>query len=180
MKKITKILAAAAVLACGMMLTACGAAETIKEIVDSTHRTWYKYSGTTSIEVPLGDDDSTETSSTSKNLKDAEIYIYYDHGLTVAVQSKSTQDIQLFDGLVTKQQEIYIGGTKTYTEQEFGTGKWTALLAAANFKKQSEAPKIVSDKDNCIIIGGDDAANYKIQWKKFLKQKLINALIGDE
>ena len=57
MKKITKILAAAAVLACGMMLTACGATETIKEIVDSTHRTWYKYSGTTSIEVPLGDDD---------------------------------------------------------------------------------------------------------------------------
>lgn len=180
MKKITKILAAAAVLACGMMLTACGAAETIKEIVDSTHRTWYKYSGNTSVEVPLGDDDNAENSVEKNSLKNAEIYVYYDHGLTVAIQSINKTDVQICGGLINTTQDVVVGGTKTYTEAEFGTGKWTALLAAANFKKQSEAPKIVSDKEHCIIIGGDDAPNYKIQWKKFLKQKLIDALIGDE
>ena len=180
MKKITKIFAVVAVLLSGLMLAGCGATETIKEIIDSTHKTWYKYNGNTKIEIPLGDDDASETSTSKNSLKDAEIYVYYDHGLTVAVQSVSTQDVQLFNGLVNTTQEVVIGGTKTYTEEEFGTAKWTALFAAANFKKVSAAPKIVSNPEACVIIGGDKAANYKIQWKKFLKQKLIDTFIGDE
>ena len=52
MKKITKIFAVAAVLLSGLMLAGCGATETIKEIIDSTHKTWYKYHGNTKLEIP--------------------------------------------------------------------------------------------------------------------------------
>ena len=178
MKKLTKIMIAAAVLLCGLVVTGCAAAETIKEYVDSTHKTWYKYNGN-SIEIPLGKDDDSDSSATSKNLQNADIYVYYDQGLTVAVQSETQQDVEMLGGLVTQKQTIVVGGKKTYTEKEFGTVKWTALLAAANFKSQSSAPKIVYDPDSCVIIGGDEAPNFKIQWKKFLKQKLIDTLIGE-
>ena len=179
MKKYVKIMAVAAILLSGLMLAGCAAAETIKEIVDSTHNTWYKYSGNTKIEIPLGDDDNSQDSESTNKLSDAEIYVYYDHGLTVAVQSVSKQDVELFDGLVHKTEEVTIGGSKTYTEEEFSSVKWTALLAAANFKKQSGAPKIIADKDNCVIVGGDDAPNYKIQWKKFLANYLLNKLLDE-
>ena len=179
MKKLTKIMIAAAVLLCGFVVTGCGAAETIKEIVDSTHKTWYKYSGESSIEIPLGNDDDSVDSTKTGSLSNAEIYVYYDKGLTVAVQSTNEQEVQLYGGLVSSTQEVTIGGTKTYTEEEFGTLKWTALLSAANFKQQSKAPKIYSDPDACVIIGGDKAKNFKIQWKKFLKQKLVDTLIGE-
>lgn len=179
MKKFLKILTAAAVLLCGLAFTGCGAAETIKEIVDSTHQKWYKYTGETSIDIPLGADDNSENSTSTNYLKNAEIYIYYDHGLTVAIQSVSKQDIQIFNGLATTTQDIYLGGSKTYTEEQFGTVKWTALLAAANFKQQTQAPKIIADPDNCVIVGGDQASNYKIQWKKFLANYLIGTLLGE-
>ena len=42
MKKITKILAAAAVLACGLILSGCAAAETIKETVTIPQNDTYK------------------------------------------------------------------------------------------------------------------------------------------
>ena len=55
MKKITKILAAAAVLACGLILSGCAAAETIKETVvenvNGSYNQWYKYNKT--VNVPL-------------------------------------------------------------------------------------------------------------------------------
>ena len=115
MKKLITLLTAGAVLLSGIIFTSCGAAETIKEIVDSTHQKWYKYNGSTKIEIPLGADDNSENSTETNSLKDAEIYVYYDHGLTVAVQSVSQQDVQLFNGLVTKTEEVVIGGTKTVT-----------------------------------------------------------------
>ena len=180
MKKMTRFIAAAAIILSGLLLVSCGATETIKEIIDSTHKTWYKYSGSTNIEIPLGADDNSDSSESSENLQNAEIYVYYDHGLTVAVQSVSEHDVELYGGLFSTTQEVVVGGTKTYTEEEFGTGKWTALLAAANFKKQNGAPKIVSDPEHCIVVSGDGAQNLKIQWKKFLKQKLVDKLLGDE
>ncbi len=75
MKKFTKILGAAALILCGVIVMGCGAAQTIKEYLDSTHRTWYKYSGSTNLSIPLGADDNSETSTTSKNLQNAEIYV---------------------------------------------------------------------------------------------------------
>ena len=179
MKKLVKILSVAAVLLCGIMLTGCGAAETIKEYVDSTHRTWYKYNGSTNLTIPLGNDDNSVDSDETGSLANAEIYVYYDNGLTVAVQSTNEQEVQLYGGLISSNQEVTIGGTKTYSEQEFGTVKWTALLAAANFKQQSQAPKIYSNPEACVIIGGDNAKNFKIQWKKFLKQKLIDTFLSE-
>ena len=177
MKKFTKILTAAAVLLSTLLITGCGATETIKELIDSTHKKWYKYSGET-IEIPVGTDDS-ETANSPGSLKNAEIYVYYDHGLTVAVQSASKQEVELWNGLINKTEEVVIGGPKTYTEEEFNSVKWTGLLAAANFKQQDNPPKIYADKDNCVIIGGDAVPNYKIQWKKFLKEKLIDTLLGE-
>ena len=180
MKKLVKILSVAAVLLCGIMLTGCGATETIKEYVDSTHRTWYKYNGD-SMPIPLSDDADAETSETldaKKNLEHAEIYVYYDHGLTVAIQSTSQQEVTIA-GIINTTQDVVIGGTKKYTEEEFGSGRWTLLLAAAKFKAQTAAPKIVSDPGDCIIIGGENTKNYKIEWKRFLKQQLIETLIGE-
>ena len=59
MKKITKILAAAAVLACGLILSGCAAAETIKETVvenvNGSYKQWYKYTSKKQIDVPLID-----------------------------------------------------------------------------------------------------------------------------
>ena len=179
MKKFTKILGAAALLLCGLMISGCGASDIIKEYLDSTHRTWYKYNGATNLTIPLGADDNAETSTTSKNLQNAEIYVYYDQGLTVAVQSVTQTDIDMLGGLVTSKQDVVVGGSKKYSEEDFGTGKWSLLLAAANFTPQSSAPKIVSDPNSCVIIGGDEAPNYKIQWKKFLKEKIADLLLGE-
>lgn len=179
MKKFTKILSAAALILCGVMIMGCGAAQTIKEYLDSTHRTWYKYSGSTNLSIPLGADDNSETSTTSKNLQNAEIYVYYDQGLTVAVQSITQTDIDMLGGLVTSKQDIVVGGTKKYSEEDFDSGKWSLLLAAANFQAQSSAPKIVSEPNSCVIIGGEEAPNFKIQWKKFLKEKIADFLLGE-
>lgn len=179
MKKYVKLFVVTAVLLFGLTLVGCGAAQTIKEIVDSTHQKWYKYNGSTTLEIPLGEDDNSVTSNTSNTLKNAEIYVYYDHGLTVAVQSVSEQDVTICGGLFSTTQEVVVGGTKKYSEEEFGSLKWTALLAAANFKQQQSAPRVVSDPDHCIIIDKNGASNLKVQWKRFLKEKLIDLLIGE-
>ena len=53
MKKLITLLTAGAVLLSGIIFTSCGAAETIKEIVDSTHQKWYKYNGSASVSVSV-------------------------------------------------------------------------------------------------------------------------------
>ena len=177
MKKLTKIMAVAAVIFCGALVTACGLFGAVKEYIDSTHGTWFKYNGS-SLEVPFGTDDNSDSSASTNTLKNADIYVYYDHGLTVAVQTVTQTDIDLLGGLVTSRQDVVVGATKTYTEEDFNSAKWTLLLAAANFKQQESAPTIVADPDRCVIIGGDNIPNFKIQWKKFLKEKIVEYLLG--
>ena len=94
MKKLTKIMIAAAVLLCGFVVTGCGAAETIKEIVDSTHKTWYKYSGETAIDIPLGNDDdsvdSTNATNTTIEEKGSGIITLSSSSLGISVKKKVT------------------------------------------------------------------------------------------
>lgn len=182
MKKLTKIMIAAAVLLCGFVVTGCGAAETIKEIVDGTHNQWYKYKSEKSIDIPVlagseADDDNTAESA--NKLKDAEIYLYYDSndGLLVAIQSKTEQKVEMLHGLYSQNLTIPMGATKQFTKEEFGTAKWTSLTLAVQLEKSS-APEIVTNPDGCIVLGknGNDP---KIQWKKSIVNYLLSNLIED-
>lgn len=177
MKKLVKILSAAAVLLCGIMLTGCGPAETIKEIVtegiNDSYKQWYKYEGT--AKIPLGESDDNEKVDEKHSLKDAEFFVYYDPdiGLTVAFQSTSEQDIEVVKGLFSTQVELVTGGTKKYSKDEFGKGKWAALWASGKFQKCS-APKIITEPEKCMVLTGEEANDFKIQWKKVLANYLLN------
>ena len=182
MKKLTKIMIAAAVLLCGLVVTGCAAAETIKEIVDATHNTWYKYKTDRTIDIPVlagseADDDNTAESA--NKLKDAEIYFYYDsnEGLLVAIQSKTEQKIEMLNGLYQQDMVIPMGATKQFTKEQFGTAKWTSLTLAIKLEKTS-APEIVSNPKGCIVLG-NESNQPKIQWKKFLANYLLGSYLED-
>ena len=170
MKKFLTIMTAATVLLCSTVLTSCGAADLIAE----TYDTWYKYEKT--VTIPLGTDiDATSTESEAHSLKDAELYVYFDpdDGLTIAVQSTSSQDVEMLGGLITQTVDVVIGGTKQYDNTQFGKGKWAALWASGKFQKASE-PKVSSEPEKCVILAGDDKRDFKIQWKKVLLNYLLN------
>ena len=194
MKKITKILAAAAVLACGLILSGCAAAETIKETVvenvNGSYKQWYKYNKT--VNVPLlksSDSDDLDEESTQQ-LKDAEIYFYFnptesdeDAGLTVSIQSQTQQTVELLKGLYSQNMTITVGANKNYSLNEFKKSHWYALWGSGKIQKASE-PKIHSNPDECIVIGGNkekdkEAKNAKIQWKKVLANYLLKSLLED-
>lgn len=172
MKKFLKIMTAAAVLLCGLALTGCGAVDALKQ----TYNKWYKYNGT--YEVPLGSNADEEDGTAMNTLKDAEFYVYFDEndGMTLAIQSTSTQDIQLVQGLATTQVELVTGGTKTY--ETVGTGRWGVLMYSGNFV-QSSVPKIVSEPEKCIVLAGDNANEFKIQWKKVLANLIVKKMLGE-
>ncbi len=178
MKKFTKILGAAALLLCGLMITGCGAAEAIKEQLESTYDQWYKYNGTTKIDIPLGDTDDENDSSKLHDLKDVEFYVYFNatDGLKVAIQTTKQDNVELLNGLIEQTVDVTIGGVKEYPVESFGKAKWTSLTAIVPLKAVS-APKIVTSPDECVKL--DNIKNYKIQWKKVLKKTLINTLLGE-
>lgn len=176
MKKLVKILSVAAVLLCGIMVTSCAAAETIKEVVDATHNTWYKYKNKTSIPVlNKTEADSDNAVESSDKLKDADIYFYFDsnNGLKVAIQSESTQTVDFLNGLYEQEQKVIMGSTKQFTKEQFDSKKWTALTLAIRMEKADE-PEISAHPDRCIVLGSNENKP-KIQWKKFL----ANYLLGD-
>lgn len=176
MKKLVKILSAAAVLLCGIMLTGCGAAETIKEYVDATHNTWYKYKKKISIPVlDKTEADSDNAVESSNKLVDAEIYFYFDsnNGLKVAIQSETKQTVSFLKGLYEQEQTITMGATKQFTKEQFDSKKWTALTLGIRMEKADE-PEISAHPERCIVLG-DNENKPKIQWKQFL----ANYLLGD-
>lgn len=182
MKKYVKIMAVAAILLSGLILAGCAAAETIKEIVDSTHNTWYKYKSDKEIDIPVlasavADDD--DTAESSDKLKDAEIYFYYDSnkGLLVAVQSKTEQKVSMLHNLYEQTMEIYMGATKQFDKDQFDTKKWTALTLAVKLEKADE-PEISAHPERCIVLGSEENQP-KIQWKKFLANYLLGNLLED-
>ena len=174
MKKLTKLVAAMALLAGILMLTGCGLN------IKKTYNHWYKYEGDQTLDIPLGNigssDDESDSSKTGA-IKNAEFYVYYSQseGLTVAVQTKSTENIEIAGGLKTVQTTITTGGTKKYPD--FEASKWAALMLLGSFE-QCSAPKIVADPESCVNI--TDIIDGEIQWKKVLKKILINKLLGDD
>ena len=180
MKKILTIMTAAAVLLAGLIFTGCGAKEIIKESVDSSYKQWYKYKSTKTINIPVvaADGDTETAGESTETLKNAEIYFYFDpaEGLTVAVQSVTTQDVEMLNNLIQTRVDFVIGSTKKYTLQEFGKYKWAALWGSGKVEKAS-APKIITNPTECIQLGGPNQPT--IQWKKFLANYLLNKLLED-
>ena len=179
MKKFLTIMTAAAVLLCGMVLTSCG----LKEVVADSYNTWYKYKSDKEIDIPLIADSATDDDNAQESdqkLKNAEIYLYFDPdaGLTVSVQSKTTQTASFFNGLYSQTVTTYIGGNKQYTAEEFGSGKWTVLWTSGKIEKSSE-PEIHANPDGCIDLSGTKNNGGKIQWKKFLANYLLKSFLGE-
>ena len=182
MKKLSKILIASAVLLCGLVITGCAAAETVKEIVYETHNRWYKYKSDKQIDIPVLaalEEDGDNASESATKLENAEIYFYFDtnDGLLVAVQSTTTQTVEMLKGLYSQDMTVVMGATKRFTKEQFGSGKWTALTMAVKLQAASE-PEISAHPEKCIVLGGDENKP-KIQWKKFLANYLLGNYLED-
>lgn len=173
MKKCIKLIAGLTFLAGILSITSCGLKKTL---LDDTQDQWYKYNGT--VEIPIGKSDNSENDTLLDKLTQPEFYVYFneDDGLTVAIQSDYEQDINLFCGLYSTTTKFPVGGYKQYTPEEFGTVKWTALIALGDFKKCSE-PGVV--KGNQAVNLFNDLKKGGIQWKKVLKNILLESLLGE-
>lgn len=173
MKKILTVLIAAAVLAGSLVMTGCG----LRNAIQATHNHWYKYNKEGGMDVPLGED-SSEGSTSAATLSGSEFYVYFnaEKGLTVAIQKKTTTTASIAGGLLEQEVEIVTGGTKQYSTTEFGSGRWAALVSTGKFD-QCSTPKIVAEPNSCVDIS--TALGNGIQWKKVLRNILINQLLGE-
>lgn len=183
MKKFLKIMTAAAVLLCGLALTGCGAAETIKETVletvNDSYNQWYKYKSTKPINIPIAAAGADEDEDVKK-LENADIYLFFnpDVGLTVSIQTETVQTVELLNGLYSQDMTITVGGNKEYPSSQFGKKSWYTVWGSGKLEKSSE-PKIHAHPDECVEIGKGKAQNAQIQWKKFLANYLLNSLLDD-
>ncbi len=178
MKKLTKIIIASALLISGLFLTSCGLARSLREQIQSTYNTWYKYTGSEgTMVIPLGSDADAEGSGSSINLSKAEIYVYFNTttGLKLAVQSTNEQDVELVHGLASTTIQVTTGGVHNFEPSSFGSARWTLLMASGYFAEASE-PLVSSDPSQCIILVGEGANEFKIQWRKVLANCIINLL----
>ena len=176
MKKFLTMFGAAAVLLCGVLFTSCGAAAAVVDYYAGTYNNWYKYNGTATI--PLGNStDDAEDSAAIKNLEGVEFFVKFNPqtGLIVAVQASKDQNVELYNGLINTNMKVYMGGKKEYTAEQFGYYRWIALLGTGKFS-QVPTPKIISNPEECILL---DENNFKIQWKKVLRNYLINLLFPE-
>ena len=182
MKKFLKLFTVMTVLLCGLSLTGCAVAEAVKESVGDSYKQWYKYkNGDKKIDIPMVNsvaEDTDDAAESSRTLKNAEIYFYFDPnaGLTVAVQSVTTQDVELMNGLLKDKVDFVVGETHIYPFDKFGKGKWAALWGSGKLEKTS-APKIYTNPEQCIQLDKENGP--KIQWKKFLANYLLNKLLED-
>lgn len=178
MKKLTKIIIASALLVSGLFLTSCGLARSLREQIQSTYNTWYKYTGSEgTMVIPLGSDADAEGSGSSINLSKAEIYVYFNTttGLKLAVQSTNEQDVELVHGLASTTIQVTTGGVHNFDPNSFGSARWTLLMASGYFAESSE-PLVSSAPDQCIILVGEGANEFKIQWRKVLANCILNLL----
>ena len=177
MKKYFKLLTVTSVILFALTFVSCGLLNAFKDSVEESYNQWYKYEK--NIKIPLGSTDD-ENVAEDHALQDAELYLYFntDSGLKVAIQSKSSQDVQMLSGLVTQTVDVVIGGTKQYDINKFGKVQWTALWSSGKFEK-SEEPKISSNPEECVVLAGEDKGEFKIQWKKVLVNLLSDKLLED-
>ena len=174
MKKITKLIAVLSLVAGVIMMSGCG----LKEAIDATHNKWYKYNSAEGVNVDLGDDTS-ESSATVATLKGADFYLYFDDekGLLVVVQKDKVETVDLAGGLLTTDITVTTGAQKQYTKQQFGSVQWGTLVASGKIIP-SDTPKFISDHSHCIDVS--EALGNGIQWKKVLRNILINQLLGED
>lgn len=182
MKKITKLITGLMLLSGVFLLSGCMFDWT------QTYDTWYKYNKVEGVSVPIVDaanaeSDADATGIASGVMENAEFYVCFnpDKGLTVAVQSTKAEEISIGGGLLTTSVDVVTGGSKTYTPEQFGKVKWVALYGTGLFE-ESSTPKVISNPDQCIILASDEeggANQFNFQWKKVLKQILINQLLGE-
>ena len=183
MKKYVKVIAIAAVLLSGLMLAGCAAAQTIKETVienvNDSYNKWYKYKSKKQIDIPIASTSASDDEDISK-LENAEIYVCFnpDKGLTVSIQSETTQTVELLKGLYQQEMKITVGGNKEYPLEDFGKKSWYTLWGSGKLEKASE-PKIHAHPEECVLIGSEKAPGAKIQWKKLLANYLIGSLLED-
>ena len=187
MKKITRFIAAAAIILSGLLLVSCEAVQTIKETVvesvNDSYKQWYKYKSKNQVDVPLLDanvEEQDNAADSPNKLKNAEIYLYFDpdNGLTVAIQSVTNQEVTLLGGLYKQNMDVVVGDFKEFPLEKFGKKSWYTVWGSGKLEKCS-APKIYTDTDSCIRIGTDQAPNSKIQWKRFIANYLLNSLLDE-
>jgi hypothetical protein len=190
MKKIFRTLIAASVLICGFAFTSCGFLLQKKEgdedltlkdylinqKLKNTENKWFKYDGEVP-DIPLGLTDDSENDAQTGKLENAQLYLYYnrDKGLTVAIQAESEQVIELFGGAASTSMKLVTGNVNTY--ENFSVTRWITLSELAAMSPSDE-PQVVSEPDKCILIGGDESNDIKIQWKKVLANIIISKLLG--
>lgn len=183
MKKLTKLFVVAAVVLAGFMMSGCDLLGMLKDQVASTYNTWYKYTGTIpSIPVANAADADADVDKSTGAFKDAEIYVYFDEddGLTLAIQSTSEQNISLLGGLASTVTKVTTGGTKQYPISEFGKIKWAGLVSSGSFEESKKPAVATKPTPAGVILLTDPEANvFNFQWKKVLKEILIEQLLGD-
>ena len=140
----------------------------------TTENKWFKYDGNVP-NIPLGLTDDSENDTQTGKLENAELYLYYnrDDGLTVAIQAESEQVIELFGGAASTTMKLVTGNVNTY--ENFTVARWITLSELAAMSP-CEAPEVVTEPDKCILIGGEESNNIKIQWKKVRAKIIINKL----
>ncbi len=172
MKATRFIFAAAALLCVAAFFSSCGSTE---DVFSGTYNKWYKYNGSTSS-ILLGS--SEDDSAASKTLKSVELFCKFNptSGFVVAIQASKDQNVDILGGLSEAAVKVTAGGKKEYTLEQFGKGKWIALISAVPMSVSAE-PKIISSPDECIML--DNLDNFKIQWKKVLANFLLTKLLGE-
>lgn len=138
-------------------------------IADATNNVWYKYAKG-SLNVDLGTSDNTAADSSTSAAQFANAYFKYNTstGLSVVLEQNSNS--------TTKP----LCATKTYTVEEFGSGKWSALVASGKITKSS-APASVSNPSAYMDISSvssavADGLKGGVQWKKLLANQLLSWL----
>ena len=183
MKKNFKFLAGLIILASALMLCSCAFDWS------QTYDTWYKYDNASGLNIPVVDKENSEAEADAKGIasgmmKNAEFYVCFnpDDGLTIAIQSTKAEEISIAGGLLTTSVDVVTGASKQYTKEQFGKVRWAALYATGAFKESSE-PKVISNPEQCIILAGNkadgNANQFDFQWKKVLRQILIEQLLGE-
>lgn len=174
MKKLMNVLLAVAVLAGAVMMSGCGLRDYAK------YDTWYKYKSVDGISIPVGAAGTADSeTAVGQMMENAELYVCYNetNGLKIAVQSTKEQKIEIAGGLLETSVDVVTGGTKEYTKEEFGPGKWTTLIVVTGKFEECNAPKIVTNPEQCINLTNNE--NFTFQWKKVLRNILINQLLGE-
>ena len=122
--------------------------------------------------------DNSEDDPQAGKLENAELYLYFnrDDGLKVAIQAESEQVIELFGGAASTSVKLITGNVNTYSD--FSTTKWITLTELSAMTACDE-PTVVAEPDKCILIGGEESNDIKIQWKKVLANIIINKLLGE-